>query len=219
MAIEEESELYSFSYSYPGQVAAIPELKARFDREQAQSRKALIAQAREARADAKDMGFPYNAYALGTSWEVVADTPRFLSLSADIYTYSGGAHPNSTATSLVWDREARRALEPLDFFASPEALNDAVSEPYCKSLNDQRAERTGEPVDNSDPVFGGCPTVEQLTVVLGSTNGKTFDRIGLIAPPYVAGSYAEGEYAVTLPVTEPVMKALKPAYREAFARR
>lgn len=216
-AIKEENELFSFDYAYPEEAAAIPQLKDLLDQELAKSRRELATQAREARADDKDMGFPYNAFALGTTWEVVADTPRFLSLSAAIYTYTGGAHPNSGASALVWDREAKRALEPMDFFASPEMLDRAVAEPYCKALNTLREQRRGGEIDSADSIFGACPDVAELTVLLGSTNGKTFDRIGLIAPPYVAGPYAEGAYEVTVPVTEAMLEAVKPTYRSAFA--
>ena len=45
------------------------------------------------------------------------------------------------------------------------------------------------------------------------------DRIGLIADPYVAGSYAEGAYEVTLPVTRAIIGTVKPEYRGAFAVR
>ncbi len=34
-------------------------------------------------------------------WKVVADLPRYLSLSADMYLYTGGAHGNSAFDSLV----------------------------------------------------------------------------------------------------------------------
>jgi CRP-like cAMP-binding protein len=57
----------------------------------------------------------------------------------------------------------------------------------------------------------------ELTLLLGSSNGRTFDRIGLIADPYVAGSYAEGPYDVTVPITQAVLDAVKPAYKEAFS--
>jgi len=38
----------------------------------------------------------------------------------------------------------------------------------------------------------------------------------LIADPYVAGPYAEGNYTVDLAVTSAVIAALKPEYRASF---
>jgi hypothetical protein len=54
-------------------------------------------------------------------------------------------------------------------------------------------------------------------VLLGSSDKQRFNRIGLIAAPYVAGSYAEGPYEITLPVTPAVLAAVKPEYKAAFA--
>ena len=44
-----------------------------------------------------------------------------------------------------------------------------------------------------------------------------FDRVGLIADPYVAGSYAEGSYELTFPVTAELLAAVRPEYKAAFA--
>jgi hypothetical protein len=71
--------------------------------------------------------------------------------------------------------------------------------------------------DFTDDGFFPCPPITDLTVLLGSSNKQTFNRIGLIAAPYVAGSYAEGPYEVTLPVTPAVLAAVKPEYKAAFA--
>ena len=171
-----------------------------------------MAQARAAEADAKEMGFPYHPYAEGTEWKVVADTPRFLSLSAAFYTYTGGAHPNHGSSALVWDRETGNGLKPIAMFASLEALSEAVAQDYCTALNRQRAERNGEPIGSGGGMFSQCPEIGELTVLLGSSSGKSFDRIGLIADPYVAGSYAEGTYEVTLPVNAAILAVVRPEY-------
>ena len=54
-------------------------------------------------------------------------------------------------------------------------------------------------------------------MLLGSSNGATFDRIGFQIAPYEAGPYAEGTYEITLPVDGAVMRALKPQYRASFS--
>ena len=56
-------------------------------------------------------------------------------------------------------------------------------------------------------------------MILGSSNGKAFDRIGILVAPYEAGPYAEGDYEITLPVTDAVIAAVKPEYRPSFASR
>ena len=51
---------------------------------------------------------------------------RFLSLSADMYFYSGGAHGNSGFDALVWDREGQAFFDPKALFRSEAALQDAL---------------------------------------------------------------------------------------------
>ncbi len=215
--VSEKTDLYSFDFAYPAQAAAIPELKAKFDKVLETNRSKLMAEAREAQADAKEMDFPYHPYAEGTEWLVVADTPRFLSLSAAIYTYTGGAHPNHGSTSLVWDREAGQELKPIEFFVAPDSFMQAVQQRYCAALDKERAKRLGDRAGEGSGIFSECPKVGELTVLLGSSNGKTFNRIGLIADPYVAGSYAEGSYDITVPVDAAVLAAVKPEYAAAFS--
>ena len=73
------------------------------------------------------------------------------------------------------------------------------------------------PYRDTSNTFGKCPTLKELTLLLGSSTRRRIDRIGLIADPYVAGSYAEGAYEVTLPVTPTILRAVAPRYRAAFA--
>lgn len=219
LGLEVDTELYGFDYSYPVQVARIPELKQRLDSELEAAQARLAELATRAEADARERGPSLYAYAEGTAWEVVADTPRFLSLSAAIYSYTGGAHPNSGTRTLVWDREAKRALAPADFFLSPAALEAAVRDRYCAALDAERGKRREDDADMGIDEFAQCPPIGDLTILLGSSNRRKFNRIGLVADPYVAGPYAEGDYDITVPVTREVLEAVRPAYRDAFALR
>lgn len=215
LVVNEENELYNFDFAYPREVAVIPALKAQIDAEMEQEKAELIKIAREGREAARDDGFPYNAYASGTTWQVVADTPRFLSLSTSRYSYTGGAHPNTNATSLVWDREAQSSMAAIALFTSPAAFDAAVKVPYCAALNAERRKRRAGVVDE-ESIFSECPPASELAVMPASSGGKAFDRIRLVAAPYVAGPYAEGEYKVTIPVTQDILSAVKPAYKLAF---
>jgi hypothetical protein len=205
-----------FSYQWPAEVSAVPALVTRFTTE----RNTLLAEQKaewtESLAEFADDdcgGCVNRSYE--KSWDVVADLPRYLSLSASFYIYSGGAHGNGAYDALVWDREAEAALDPKTMFRSPEDLQEALGASWCKSLKVERAERLGP--EYADDGFFQCPPIADLTVLAGSSDGKAFNRIGLLAAPYVAGSYAEGTYEVTLPVTPAVLAALKPEYKPAFA--
>lgn len=215
--IEGETEDFTFTYGWPADASREGKLKAYLEQDAKKARKEVAAEAQETRKEAQENDFPFRAHSLEVIWKTVTDLPRFLSLSANVYTYAGGAHPNSGFDALIWDREAERKLGPNELFESEAALEEAVSEPFCTKLNAQREKRRGLPIDAaSEDIFDQCPKLAELTVLLGSSNGKTFNRIGMQAAPYVAGAYAEGPYEITLPVTENVMQAVKSEYREYF---
>ena len=204
------NELFEFSFEIPAEAAAIPALAAALRAE-------LETQAREARRDAAASDFPYHAYAYDKSWERVADLPDWLSLSATIYTFSGGAHGMTVFDSLVWDKRADAPLDPIAMFVDKAALNAAIKQPFCAELDRQRAEKRGEPIASGVGEFNKCLDPADSTIILGSSNGRKFDRIGVLITPYDAGPYAEGAYEVTLPVTDAVIAAIKPRFRPAFS--
>ena len=174
----------------------------------------------QARREARQEGFPYNKHSYTAEWKVVAELPKWLSLSADVATYTGGAHGNYTVQSVVWDKDNLRLMNAIDLFSSPAALEQAFGDRFCEGLDRERAERRGEPVpEDSEEMFDQCPGIDELEVLVGSSNGRTFNRLTVYAGPYVAGPYAEGAYEVDLPVTQEVLDAVKPEYREAFSAR
>lgn len=213
---EQDGGMREFSYSWPSAVAAVPALAERFTEERDTT---LAEQKSEWQATLADMAgedcTACKSLSFQKSWAVVADLPRFLSLSADMYFYTGGAHGNSGFDALVWDREAGAALAPRALFRSDAALQDALGPAWCAALQKERTRRAG--VELADDGFFPCPPLTDLTVLVGSSDKKSFNRIGLIAAPYVAGSYAEGPYEITLPVTPAVLAAVKPEYKAAFA--
>jgi hypothetical protein len=216
-SVKEETELFDFEYSYPAQAAAIPGLKALFDKRLEASRRELESGSKTDQAEATKSGYPYRKHSSGANWQVVADLPRWLSLSAEMYEYSGGAHGMTFFDTLLWDRENAMARMPSDLFISKAALSSVLREPFCDALDKERAKRRGEPVNrNSGDSFDECIDPAEHAVILGSSNGKTFDRIGVLVEPYAAGAYAEGTFDITLPVTERILGSVKPAYRSAF---
>ncbi len=219
-SVAEETDDFLFEYAYPAEAGNIPELAELLSARLATGRAELAAQSAEAREAAHDDGFPFNKYSSSTKWSVVADTPRFLSLSSAHESYTGGAHGIYGFGSLVWDREAGRAMQPDDFFTSLDALDEVLAGRFCEQLNGERARRRGEQVaDGSDDMFDQCVPLRETTVLLGSSNGRAFNRIGVQIGPYVAGPYAEGSFEFTFPVTPAVLEVVKEDYRSAFAAR
>ena len=209
---------YVFSYSWPAQAEAIPALRAHLAADQAERKRTLAGEAAEARrASAADPDLRFVPYTLEVEWQVVTDLPGWLSLSQRNSHFEGGAHPNSGFDSRVWDRKAGRPLAPRDLFVSAKALDAAIRGPFCDALDRERAVRRGEPVNRaSGDDFDACIAPSEQTLILGSTDRKRFDRIGILVSPYAAGPYAEGSYDITVPVTPAVLQAVKPEFRAAF---
>lgn len=212
------NNFYEFDYAYPAAAGAIPALKALLDADAEKQQARIAADARAGRKDAEAAGFNFNPYTLGWAWDVVANIPGWLSLSGAVGSYEGGAHPNHGYEALLWDKAANRRVAPADLFTSKAALVQAISAPFCKELNRQRAEKRGEPVDaDSGNSFSECIDPTESAVLLGSADRQHFTRIGVLIGPYEAGPYVEGDYEVTLPVTAAVLQAVKPEYRRFFA--
>lgn len=217
-AVKESNDLYEFEYSYPAQAGGIPELKAWLDADLDKQKAELVKASKEDKASAATGDYPYNAHSASTEWKVVTDLPGWLSLSTLVAGYSGGAHPNYAYGSILWDRVANRRREVSDLFQSKSALSDAIRAPFCNALDAQRArKRQVAKIDRgSGDEFDQCIDPLESTLILGSSNHRAFDRIGVLVAPYSAGPYAEGDYEVTLPVTPAVIAALKPEYRPVF---
>lgn len=216
--IEEESDLYSFAYSYPAEAAAIPALAALLDDDLAKQRSEIASEAREGKAAAREAEFTYNPYGYSVGWSVVTELPGWLSLSGVRSSYTGGAHPNHWNDALLWDKQAGRRRIALELFTSKAAFSAAIRGPFCAALNRERAKRRGEPVrpGSGDP-FSDCIDPADSAIILGSSNKRAFDRIGILVDPYEAGPYVEGDYEVTLPVTAELLKAVRAEYRDSFA--
>jgi hypothetical protein len=217
-AIKEDSDLYSFAYAYPAEAGAIPALAARLDGDLEARKAELAGEAAEGQADAESNGFPYNPHYFSENWQVVADLPGWLSLTGDFSTYSGGAHGNYGRESLVWDKAAGRGFPAIAMFESADALGAALGERLCEALDRERGKRRGEPVAaGSEEMFDECLSIADAVLVAGSSNRKTFNRIGVWFGPYAAGPYAEGAYELTFPVDAAILATVKPAYRPAFS--
>lgn len=218
LKVSEENDVYSFEYSYPAAAGSISELSAVLDQRMSSAREAHIAMAIDGRADADANKYPFNPYAYTTKWDVVADLPGWLSLSAEHWEFTGGAHGNTTFDTLLWDKRAKQVRAPLSLFSSAKELEAAVQPELCNLLDRQRAEKRGEKVVR-DPAnwMNACIGLQSATVILGSSNRRTFDRIGFLIPPYEAGPYVEGSYEVTLTVSRAILAAVKPEFRGSFS--
>lgn len=218
VTISEETDQYMFEYAWPGEASAIPALADELRRRADRSLVGLKDEAAQDFAAAQNEDWTARPHSVDIEWKLVADLPGWLSLSGDLATYSGGAHGNYGVMSLVWDKRRGRAMEGAALFNSPQELGRALGQRLCDALNAERAKRRGQPVaPDSDEMFDQCPGIDEASVLVGSANGQTFDRLTIYFGPYVAGPYAEGDFELDFPVTASVIDAVKPEYADAFS--
>lgn len=220
-SVAEETDDFLFEFSYPVEAGRIVELASLLDIQLEQQREELASESVAARREARQNGFPYNKHSYTAAWKVVTELPDWLSLSADVATYTGGAHGNSTVESLVWDKKKERSLKAIELFTSPAALEQAFGERFCDGLDREREKRRGAPLEEEEGgnTFVDCPKIAELEILVGSSNRRTFNRLTVYAGPYVAGPYAEGAFEIDLTIDRAILAAVKPEYRAAFTAR
>ena len=214
--VAEKTDLMDFGYAYPREAAQIPELAKALDGDRSVKREALVAAAERDRAAAEKGGFPYRAHSHRQTWQRVTSTPRFLSLSAEIETYAGGAHGMQGFDTLIWDRNRRKQMKPLDLFQSGEAFDAAIREPFCAAIKRAKAAKGIVADEAPDSVFAKCPPASAQTVWLGSSDGRYLDRMTIAIAPYEIGPYAEGSYKINVPVTGALVKVVKTEFARDF---
>ncbi len=214
--VTENNDLIEFVYAYPKDAAQIAELAKTLDSDRATKREALVAAAERDKAAAEKDAFPYRVHSHRQTWQRVTSTPRFLSLSAEVETYAGGAHGMQAFDTLIWDRNRRKQMKPLDLFRTSEAFDAAIREPFCAAIKRAKAAKGIVADEAPDSVFAKCPPASAQTVWLGSSDGRYFDRMTIAIAPYEIGPYAEGSYKINVPVTGALVKVVKDEFARDF---
>jgi hypothetical protein len=132
------------------------------------------------------------------------------------FDYSGGAHPNTVATSLLWDKAEGRRIAAADLFAKG-ADRAGVERALCQAVNEAKKARPGaQPVAAAGDTWA-CPRLDKVAVTLapGSVAGKA-GGLTFLLDAYAVGPYVEGAYYLTLPLSA-FQSALSPTYAGEFA--
>jgi hypothetical protein len=146
------------------------------------------------------------------------NTPRLLSLASEYWAFTGGAHGNGATRALLWDRRLNKEIAFASLFVPGSVYETVLRSPYCAALNRERKKRRGND-ERPSPIseFDSCPKLSDLALIpAASQPGRSLDRIHLIAAPYLAGPYAEGEYDIALPVSPRLVQLMNPEYRSSF---
>jgi hypothetical protein len=203
-----------FKYEWPSEAVAIPALDLHF-----------YTEAKHDLTEAQDLAREDKKYYLQEGretaldlylqkWTTAGQSSRLLSLRSDYEVYTGGAHPNYNTSDLLWDRQLNRGRDFGNLFMATSGYAPILRSEYCHKLYDARTKRNGE---RTGEVFEMCPKFSDLAIIPTDhdRNGR-FDEILVVASPYTAGSFAEGEYDIALPVTPQLVAAMKPEYRNSF---
>lgn len=212
----EKNDLIDFHFGWSAEAAAVPALVRRFTAELGKAKAELVAGAKEDKAWRDKDGIDLHGFMSSIDYNTAGQSDRLLSLSHETGSYTGGAHGNYGVSALLWDRKAGREISDKDLFTAAENRDRLLTQRWCDALNKAREEKRGEPIGGGD-VFDECPGLDDIALIpTDKDNNGRFERLMLVASPYVAGSYAEGSYEIDLPVTPDLKAGLKNDYRDAF---
>ena len=215
-SVEIKNDLMEFEFSWPAEAAAIPELDQRFRAELEKARAELLGSAEDDKARRDKEGMDYNPFLSSTVYRTEGQSARLLSLKAEFAGYEGGAHGNYGVGALLWDRRARREMTFADLFADRANRDRLLTQRWCDALRKAQEEKRGEPVGGGG-MFDECPGLDDIAIIpVDSNKDGHFNRLLLVASPYVAGPWVEGAYEIDLAVTPDLIAGLKAEFRPSF---
>lgn len=213
---DEKNDLIEFHYAWSKEAAAEPKLAAKLKADMDKQLADLQSSAGADRDERERRGFEFHPYTSSTDYRTAGQSERLLSLIASHSEYTGGAHPNSMTSGLLWDRGTDKDVKFADLFASADNRDRLLYQRWCNALNVEREKKRGTPV-GGDGIFDECPKLDEIAIIPVDKDGNgRFERLNLIASPYVAGPYVEGSYEVELAVTPDLIAAIKDMYRPGF---
>lgn len=202
------------SLTLPEAIKTQPELYAALYRQEVAD---LAKYAEGAQADRTEAGgdSAMGPYEKTIVYGDAVQTGRLFSAMRTDFDYSGGAHPNTVATALLWDKTEKRRITPADLFAKGAELS-SLERALCDAVNTAKKARPGATPVSTKADTWSCPKLKDVAIVLapgdaaGKAGGLTF-----LLDAYAVGPYVEGAYYLTLPASA-FQSLLAPAYASEF---
>ena len=215
MAYESKTPYANVSLTLPQAIKTQGDLHAALYAEEVRKLRQFVEGAQGERTEAGgDTGLP--TYEKAITVTGAGETGKLLSLKRVDFDYSGGAHPNTLTSGILWDKALKRRIGFSDLFRKGIDLT-ALDQALCSAIN--TAKRARVP-DSASVTFSGkdwsCPRASATEFVLtpGTEAGKAAGLTFLIGP-YQVGPYAEGPYEIAIPVTA-FRSLLAVAYADEF---
>jgi hypothetical protein len=142
---------------------------------------------------------------------------RYVSLVRADYEYTGGAHPNSSSDTILWDRSAGKRISIRPFFtetADNGPTLKAMRQGVIASLQAEKKKRDTEGPDSSaiEAIEPKLLRIGPVSLAPSTEEGRS-SGLTFYYAPYAVGSYAEGGYVAFVP-----WEALKPYLTAEGAR-
>ncbi len=216
MAFKSKTSFAEVSLTLPVALKTQPDLHARLYAAGVQDLREFTEGAQADRTEAGgDAGMP--PYDRSIEITPGAETGKLFSLIRTDSEYTGGAHPNASFASILWDKALKREITGANLFTRAADLS-ALDNALCAAINAEKKKR--DPTARTLGLSGGdwqCPRAAATPFVLasGTQPGKAGGLVFLIGP-YQVGPYVEGSYEVTVPQNA-FRSLLAPAYADEFA--
>lgn len=198
--LDEKTPYADIKLTLPEALKAHPDLHARLYAEEVRKLRQFAEGAQSDRTEAgADPDQP--KFSNTVTLIVAAETAKLLSLKRTSFE-TGGAHPNTLTSGILWDKALKRQIGLADLFRKGADLT-ALDQALCSALNTaKRARAPGGTSITFDSKPFACPRVGSTPFVLtpGETGGKATGLTFLIGP-YQAGPYVEGGYEIVVPTT------------------
>ena len=216
LAYESKNAFANVELSLPAGLKGQPELHKQIYDASVQDLKQFTEGAQADRTEfGGDGGMP--AYEKIVDYDAVVDTGKLFGLTGSTYEFTGGAHGNPGALSVIWDKALKRRID-LGVLLKAGADLTVLDRMLCAALNVEKRKRDPQAVlltlNGTD---WKCPRLSETVVGLApsTTPGKAGGLTVMIGP-YVAGPYSDGGYQIDLPQAA-IRNLLAPAYADEFA--
>lgn len=197
----EKSPLYEARLRVPASAIAIAPLKDRIF----SLYKKDVDEVRDEAKDDSQGNKGFHPYFLDTRWRSTFENGAVLSLSAEIYADTGGAHPNSAFETLVWDKHNSRSVPIAALFApgrskaALDAIAKAATDAWTRAYIQKSGQQPGPDTDMATQGIGPDPAKLANYALIHAAGATKADGIVIL---YGAGEiwpHVLGDFRLAIP--------------------